>query len=183
MISAKAEYVPQKELEHVLALLTWENELVMRVCLHTGLRVGDVVSLRAPAKRQFWVTEAKTGKRRRVNLTQHLVDLLNINAGQTPYLFPGRLDPLHKHRTRQAVWADVDRARRALRLPVHVSPHSCRKVYASDKLAQDGDLERVRKALNHDDSAVTVLYALAEQMYRQKYETGQGGRSRKRRKA
>ena len=178
---AKAEYVPRKELEHVLALLTWENELVMRVCLHTGLRVGDVVALSAPVKRQFWITEAKTGKRRRVNLTQYLVDLLNRNAGSTPWVFPGRVDPLHKHRTRQAVWADVDRARKALRLPVHVSPHSARKVYASEKIAETGDLETVRKALNHEDSATTAIYALAEALYRSKY-VQQVGRTKKRRR-
>ena len=178
---AKSEYVPQRELEHVLALLTWENELVMRVCLHTGLRVGDVVALSAPVRRQFWITEQKTGKRRRVNLPQKLVDLLNKNAGVTPWAFPGRVDPLHKHRTRQAVWADVDRARKALRLPMTVSPHSARKVYASEKIAATGDLEAVRKALNHEDSATTAIYALAEALYRAKYESTSGGRSRRRR--
>lgn len=177
---AKSEYIPQQELEHVLALLTWENELVMRVCLHTGLRVGDVVALPAPVKRQFWITEQKTGKRRRVNLTQKLVDLLNKNAGITPWAFPGRVDPLHKHRTRQAVWADVDRARKALRLPMTVSPHSARKVYASEQLAKSGSLSAVQRALNHDDSATTVIYALAEALYHAKYESGTGGRSRKR---
>lgn len=178
---AKSEYIPHKELEHVLALLTWENELVMRVCLHTGLRVGDVVALPAPVRRQFWITEQKTGKRRRVNLTQELVDLLNRNAGVTPWCFPGRVDPLHKHRTRQAVWADVDRARKALRIPVHVSPHSARKVYASEKLAKSGNLDAVRRSLNHDDSATTIIYALAEALYHSKYEGGSGGRSRRRR--
>lgn len=178
----KSEYVPKKALEHVLALLTWENELVMRVCLHTGLRVGDVVSLRAPVRRQFWVTESKTGKRRRVNLTQDLVEMLNRNAGKTQWAFPGRLDPLNKHRTRQAVWADVDRARKALRLPMRVSPHSARKVYASEKLIDTGDLKAVQRALNHEDSATTALYAMAESLYRAKYEQTPEGRARKRRK-
>lgn len=177
----KTEYVTKKELGHVLALLTWDNELVMRVCLHTGLRVGDVVALRAPAKRQFWVTEHKTGKRRRVNLTQELVDALNANAGVTPWCFPGRLDPIHTHRTRQAVWADVKRAQKALRLPQNVAPHSARKVYAVDKLAHTGDLRAVQKALNHDDAAVTALYAMAESLYHAKYEPTPGGRTRRRR--
>jgi len=178
----KSEYIPKKALEHVLALLTWENELVMRVCLHTGLRVGDVVSLRAPVKRQFWVTESKTQKRRRVNLTQDLVDALNTNAGVTPWCFPGRLDPIGQHRTRQAVWADVDRARKALRLPVNVSPHSARKIYAVQELSKSGDLDAVRRRLNHDDAATTSIYIMAEALYRAKYEQAPGGRTRKRRK-
>ena len=154
----------------------------MRVCLHTGLRVGDVVSLRAPVKRQFWVTEKKTGKRRRVNLTQDLVDALNANAGVTPWCFPGRLDPFNKHRTRQAVWADVDRARKALRLSVNVSPHSARKIYAVNALEASGDIGKVQRALNHSDAAVTAIYTMAETLYRAKYEQAQGGRARKRRR-
>lgn len=178
----RTEYIPEQELEHVLALLTWENELVMRVCLHTGLRVGDVVGLRAPVKRQFWITEQKTGKRRRVNLPQHLVDKLNLNAGKTQWAFPGRLDPFKKHRTRQAVWADVKRAQKALRLPENIGTHSARKVYAVEKLGDTGDLKAVQKALNHDDSATTALYAMAESLYRSKYEQEQAsGRTRRRR--
>lgn len=176
----KTEYIPERELSHVLALLTWENELVMRVCLHTGLRVGDVVRLRAPAKRLFWIVEQKTQKRRRVGLTQDLVDALNANAGgRSRYCFPHRLDP-RKHRTRQAVWADVKRAQRALRLPENVGTHSARKVYAVQQFSKSGDLERVRKLLNHDDAATTAVYAMAEQLYRNKYERGAGGRSRRR---
>ena len=178
---AKSEYIPQRELEHVLALLTWENELVMRVCLHTGLRVGDVVALRAPVRRQFWISEQKTGKRRRVNLTQELVDLLNQNAGKTQWAFPGRLDPFGTHRTRQAVWADVKRAQRALRLPENVGTHSARKVFAVRQLSKSGDLDAVRKRLNHDDAATTSIYAMAEALYRAKYFPAQGGRSKRRR--
>lgn len=178
----RTEYIPKKELEHVLALLTWENELVMRVCLHTGLRVGDVVALRVPVRRQFWITEQKTGKRRRVNLPLELADRLNQNAGDTPWAFPGRLDPFRTHRTRQAVWADVKRAQRALRLPENIGTHSARKVFAADALAKSGNLDAVRKKLNHDDAATTALYALAEQLHRNKYESQPSGRTRKRRK-
>ena len=141
-----------------------------------------VVALRAPVRRQFWVTEQKTGKRRRVNLTQDLVDALNTNAGVTPWCFPGRLDPRKKHRTRQAVWADVDRARKALRLPVNVSPHSARKIYAVNALEASGDMRKVQKALNHSDAAVTAIYTMAEALYHAKYEAGKGGRTRKKRK-
>ena len=57
-----------------MAALTPANRLVCRVCVDTGLRVGDVVSLRtAQLARQFWITEQKTGKRRRVNLTDGLL--------------------------------------------------------------------------------------------------------------
>lgn len=65
----KTDYLLHSEVEHVLAALTYDNRLVMRVMLHTGLRIGDVLALRtAQLKPRFWVTEQKTGKRRLVGL-------------------------------------------------------------------------------------------------------------------
>ena len=36
----------EREVELVLDLLTYENRLVCRTLLHTGLRIGDVLQLR-----------------------------------------------------------------------------------------------------------------------------------------
>ena len=63
------DYLLQREIDNVLSVLTPGNALVMRVCLHTGLRISDVLNLRteqlAP---RFWITEGKTGKRRQIGL-------------------------------------------------------------------------------------------------------------------
>lgn len=163
-----AEYLLFEQMEHVFAALTPENRLVCRVCVATGLRVGDVVALRtdqlAP---QFWVTEQKTGKRRRVNLAAALLDELRRQSGAV-WVFPGR-DPA-KHRTRQAVWRDVKRAAKAFRLPQNVSVHSLRKVWAVDKLTKArGNLAVVQRGLNHSDQATTMIYAMAYQLYQAKY--------------
>ena len=54
----------RKEVDLILAALTPENRLVMRVALHTGLRISDILCLRPEQlKPHFWVTEQKTGKR------------------------------------------------------------------------------------------------------------------------
>jgi len=160
-------------MEHILALLTKPNELVMRSSLATGLRIGDVLAFRPPVKRQFWITEMKTKKRRRVNLPQKLVDELNRQAGRV-WVFEGRNDA-KKHRTRQAVWRDVRRAAEAFRLPVHVSPHSARKVFAVEKRDESGgQVKRVKKLLNHDDISTTMIYAMADALYREKYEERDG---------
>lgn len=42
----KTDYLLHREVEHVLAALTPVNRVIMRVCMHTGLRVGDVLALR-----------------------------------------------------------------------------------------------------------------------------------------
>lgn len=172
-----AEYLLFEQMEHVFAALTPANRLVCRVCVATGLRVGDVVQLRteqlAP---QFWITEQKTGKRRRVNLTAALLAELKAQAGKV-WVFEGSKGPDH-HRTRQAVWRDVKRAAKAFRLPQNVSVHSLRKVWAVDKLEKArGNLAVVQRGLNHSDQATTMIYAMAYQLYQAKYGKRNRGRN------
>lgn len=165
----KTEYLVRREMEHVLAALTPANRLVCRVCVDTGLRVGDVVLLRTEQLgRQFWITEQKTGKRRRVNLTDDLLAKLEAQAGPI-WVFSSPKNA-SKHRTRQAVWYDVKRASKAFRLPQNVAPHTFRKVYAVELLKRSkGDVGRVQRALNHSDMATTMVYAMAYELYRDKY--------------
>lgn len=156
----RTEYLLEKEVEQVLGLLTYENRLVMRVLLHTGLRIGDALALRtAQLKPNFWITEQKTGKRRQVGLPEPLLADLRENAG-SEWVFPGARPG--KHRTRQAVWKDVKRAAAAARLSANAAPHSARKVYAVKLLEQYGDIERVKRALNHGGIEVTLIYAMAD---------------------
>ena len=158
----KTEYLLHREVGHVLAALMPQNRLIARVCLQTGLRVGDVVALRTrDIGQQFMVTEAKTNKRRRVGLTEDLIRDILAQAGPE-WAFPGRVPGGHK--SRQAVWADVKRAARAFRLPQNVGPHSLRKVYAVDLLERYGDLERVKRALNHSSIETTLIYAMADKL-------------------
>ena len=69
------EYLLEEQVERVLMLLTPENRLAMRVALQTGLRISDVLSIKKSdidKGAQFWVTEEKTGKRRKVSLPHGL---------------------------------------------------------------------------------------------------------------
>lgn len=155
----------QRELDAALDLLQPENRMVCRVMLDTGLRVGDAVALKTAdlAKgRQFWVKEAKTGKSRRVNLAEPLRAALLAQSGME-WVFEHRTD-WTKHRTRQAVWKDIKKAAGRLGLDVNMTPHSMRKVYAVRLFERHGDLERVRRALNHDSIEVTMLYAMADKL-------------------
>ena len=169
----KAEYLLNEQVKLVLAVLTPVNRLVLRTMLHTGLRVGDVLALRTDQlKSRFWLTEQKTGKRRFVGLTADLLADLRANAGET-WVFEHRTDP-KRHRCRQAVWKDLKRAAAAFRLPQNVTPHSARKVYAVELLHKYGDIERVRRALNHGRTEVTLIYALADAQLTAKYKKTAG---------
>lgn len=168
----KTEYLLEREVELVLDLLTYENRLVMRLLLHTGLRISDALALKPEQLRpNFWITEQKTGKRRQVGIPEPLLSDLREAAGEH-WVFPGA-DPW-KHRTRQAVWKDVKRAAQAARLTQNVGPHSARKVYAVELLEKYGDIDRVRRALNHGGVEVTLIYAMAD-----KQLTAKGRRRRR----
>ena len=173
----RTEYLLEKEVELVLDLLTYENRLLARLLLHTGLRVGDALQLRPEQLRpNFWITEQKTGKRRQVGIPEPLLTDLREGAGRW-WVFPGA-DP-RKHRTRQALWKDVKRAARAARLTTNAAPHSLRKVYAVELLERYGDIDRVRRALNHGGVEVTLIYAMADKQLRAKGQRRRSGPGRK----
>lgn len=159
---SRSAWLPRGAMEHILAALMPENRLALRVSMAYGLRIGDVLRMPTDAVRKgVWsFKEEKTGKRRRVRLSPGFQrDLLSI-AGKV-YVFEHRTD-WHKHRTRQAVFKDLKRAARLFRCP-DISPHTARKIYSVERYKQSGgNLQKVQQLLNHDDEAVTALYALAD---------------------
>ena len=160
----KSEYLRPDEIWCISQLLTTRNAVVVKTLLHTGLRVGDVLTLKkSDIKKQFWITEQKTGKRRRVNLPGALIsEIMAQTEPENPWAFPGRKPG--EHRTRQAVWKDLKRAAKAFRIPANATPHSLRKTFAVEEYQKSGDLEKVSRSLGHSDSIVTLLYALADVM-------------------
>lgn len=160
---ARTEYLLKQQLQLVLASLMPANRLACEISLHTGLRISDVLALKTEDVRRssrFWIKESKTGKAKLVGLPRSLRERMLAQAGEK-YVFPNKVDPA-RHRTRQAVWADVKRAERAFRLRQNIGPHSMRKDYAVVLMQKYGDLEKVRRALNHSSTTITQLYALAD---------------------
>ena len=157
----RSEWAPKGEIEHILAALQPKNRLACEVSLFTGLRINDVLSLKPEQikKQRFTVYEQKTGKARRVRLSNELVSRCLACSGQH-FVFENRLNG-REHRTRQAVYKDLMRAARLFGVRKHISPHSLRKVYAVEEYERTGDLQKVKKLLNHSSEAVTMLYAMA----------------------
>lgn len=157
------EYLLEEQVDRVLAALTPSNELVMRTILHTGLRIGDVLALKPEQiRRQCWIVEHKTGKRRQVGFPDDLAAAILDQASES-WAFPSPKNKA-KPRTRQAVWADVKRAARAFRFSQNVGTHSARKVYAVKLMEKYGDIKRVQKALHHRYPSTTMIYALADHL-------------------
>ena len=186
VIRVRSEYIARRELGHLLAALMPHNRLALEVSLATGLRISDVLSIKTQqvidsADGRLRIREMKTGKYRRVYLSKDLVERMVQLAGKV-YVFEHRLNQ-NKHRTRQAVFKDLRRVADAFRIKEHISPHSCRKVYAVNFYHRCGDdLGRVQKLLNHENEAVTMLYALADVLYNRTYSKARKGTVRKKNK-
>lgn len=158
----RTDWIKHDDMALALRLLTPENSLVVETCLVTGLRVSDVLNFTRYhlfAGNEIPVLEHKTRKMRTVHVPDNLLKRLSDNAG-VYYVFEGA-HSVYKHRTRQAVWHDVKRASKALRLKGNLAPHSARKIYAVQIYKEKG-LEACRKALNHNDASTTLIYLLSE---------------------
>ena len=169
----KTDFIDDAALDAVLSLLMPQNRLIAQVAIATGLRIGDVVSLRtARLNRRMTVTEAKTGKSRRVSIPPLLLERIRKQAGPV-WAFPGSPNSKQGHKSRQAVWADIKRAQRAMRLPNNLGPHTLRKVYAVRQLKHHkGDIAAVSQLMGHTDQAVTMIYAMADYLTQQRLSEG-----------
>lgn len=160
----RSDFVEKDVLGHVLFALTEQNRLACKVALETGLRIDDVLALPSKILGQatFTVCESKTGKKKKCRISAALRRDLRRIAGDK-YIFTHRIDK-NRHRTRQAVYADIKRAAKLFRVKKNVTPHSMRKAYAVDLMRRYGDLTKVAEALNHDKRFMqtTMLYALAD---------------------
>lgn len=155
-------------MSHILAALTYENRLAITVSLLTGLRIGDVLNLRSRdlLRDRITITEEKTLKRRTIRVPDKLRDELQGIAGKI-YVFENRLSA-RKHRTRQAVYKDIKRAAKAFRIKCNISCHTARKIYAVSEYKKDFSVARVKKLLNHSNEAVTMIYAIADELTERK---------------
>ena len=159
----KSDYINPEGLELILGVMQEANALAVRVSLETGLRIGDVLSLRRESVEQsehITVIEAKTGKEKEITLKARTRAAVLALAGDGEWAFPS---PMHngQARRRQTVWRDVKKACRLCSVRLNITPHSARKVYAVKQFKSKG-LEQTKSALNHDNITTTLLYAFSD---------------------
>lgn len=160
----RSKYIDKNTVDKLRRSMVNEEWLPLRISLETGLRIGDVVSLKRTALKRkdgsyFLRTAAqKTGKLGDFPISDALAEVLKVRKGT--FIFPsyGKTG----HLTRQAAWSRMKTAAHRLGINADgISPHSLRKCFAVALRHQAG-IEAVKKALQHSSSAVTRVYAYAD---------------------
>jgi integrase len=62
------------------------------------------------------------------------------------------------------VYKDIKRAAKAFRIKSNISCHTARKIYAVSEYKKDFNVSRVKRLLNHSSEAVTMIYAIADEL-------------------
>ncbi len=143
------------EYRKLLNRLDERTALAVRISANTGLRVSDVLRLRAEDfRRKMTVVEKKTGKTREIQLPESTFQAVRkyIRANNiTGEIFPCDRSTIFRH---------VQRAAQALGFE-HVSMHSLRKMYAQ-KYARKHGLSATQEELQHKYISTTLLYVVGE---------------------
>lgn len=156
----RSKYLEESEIKKLRQALGKEAFLPLWVSLETGLRIGDVVSLKCSEVKQDGIhyKAAKTKKRGIAPISASLRRELNKRG---KWLFPSPYKE-GEHLTRQAVWARIKTAARQCDIDVEgVSPHSMRKAFAVETYRKKG-FEAVKEALQHTHSSTAEIYAFAD---------------------
>lgn len=159
----RTDYLNPELYNRLYTIMTYPNVLALRICLETGLRIDDALSLKPEQLRGRTLrgVAEKTGKPYKKTISCDLSKRLTQYMGKN-YIFPHRLDE-KRHRTRQAVWSNMKTAAQALGVELNAAPHSTRKTYAVERL-HDVGLEQTRKDLQHDRISTTMIYAFSNML-------------------
>jgi integrase len=137
--------------------------LLWSVGCESGLRISDVLSLQVKhVKSSFVVTERKTGKSRKIDLTSEMLVKINyyvsrFGLSESDFLFYSASTRTDKPMSRQ--WADIIISRTAKNLGLEsVGTHSMRKTYACNLYRLYGRVESVRRAMRHKSVETTKAY-------------------------
>ena len=159
----RSEYVTKEVLELLLKRMHPGNALAVRLSLVTGLRIGDCLKTLTSDLNGGYLnyTAQKTGKPGVAFVGEALQNELLLNSGGSGFCFPGKNGD--KPRTRQAVYTDLKKCAKDLKITENVTPHTARKVFAVEELKNKSFAE-VQEELQHSNSSITMLYACSDKL-------------------
>lgn len=165
MEKVKSDYIDPEKYNFIIDLMRPDNANALRVCLHTGLRINDVLSLKKTDLADdgtITTVCSKTKKRFTGKIPVNLAKAIKWRARRSEWLFPSpKPECKGQHRTRQAVWSNIKRAARLFGETRNATPHSARKIHAVQRYRKKG-MQDAQEALQHDRLTTTFIYAYSD---------------------
>lgn len=147
---ARARPITRAELDMIRHAVPWQVSLCCAIMADTGLRVSDVLALkREQLAPTMSVCERKTRKTRIVHLSP---DTLAECQAYIQTHNSSRIIPC----SRSTIWRHVTTAAMAYGWS-HVSPHSMRKLYATEYCVAHG-IWATQAEMQHEHVETTLLY-------------------------
>jgi integrase len=168
-MSATARPLSKQEYLELLDYYDFENHpkqhLYIRFAANTGLRVGDAlretIVSNVKFKREFYIIEEKTQKKRRVVIQDELKNLiteyiLRMNLKDDDYLFFSNSKKKNVPMQRFGVNRFLQRA--GEQLGYQISPHSLRKLFGKTLYDNGTNIVEIQMIMNHSSTAITQRY-------------------------
>lgn len=150
--------------EEVITLIssakTRRSGLILQILYGTGIRVGEICSLRV-ADLEFsegigWVRGGKGGKDRIFRIPSKTKQKLKSYCKhlKSEFVFPGRKGRL----TERAVQRMVKRTAKGAGIQKRVTPHLLRHTFATHLLNAGVDIRKIQELLGHSNLQTTQIY-------------------------
>lgn len=150
-----------REIKKDLAEKSERNRMLFVTGINSGLRISDILQLRViDTKRKYFnLTEIKTGKRKRIEMTPTLQkDLKAFTEGMEDheYLFKSR-EGINKPITRSMAYKILRESAEKFGLD-DIGTHTLRKTFGYHFYKQYKDVALLQQIFNHSSPAITLNY-------------------------
>lgn len=157
----KDRFFSNEELRHLQQSLPPEEWRMAAFALGTGMRLGEQLGLKWSVidweSKTATIPLSKSGKVRRVPLSDEVLAILRDSFSESPYVFPHPHDPLRPADVRETSKRFHDRLTQAG--ITGASWHVLRHSFASRLLQAGTDIVTVSKLLGHSTITTTMRYA------------------------
>ncbi len=156
----RSKFIDEPELKKLRTAMLDKAFLPLWVSLETGLRVGDVVTLKVTSVKADGI-HYRAQKTKKQGVAKISAELRRHLPRVGKWLFPSPYKS-GEHITRQCVWARIKAAAKRAGIDTKgISPHSMRKVFAVELYRAHG-FAAVKEALQHTHAATTEIYSFAD---------------------
>ena len=152
----RTDCINTSQSELIRSCLTGEYELIWLIGTSTGIRISDILQLRAKQflKSEIYIKEIKTGKSRRIYLSKEIralaqerIKKYNISPNERMF-----------EKSRVQVWRVFKKAAQKCDINTNVGTHTMRKTYSKAYIEKGHTVDELQKRLNHKHINDTIGY-------------------------